>query len=101
MPHHPGHDPTNTERQARHRARRRAILAALAAPVDAGAVDASQVTASATDLDELDREGVKTAIRKLQKFDLLLLGPAPPPADAGDHLDPVEAVVARTGRSTM
>src|SRR4051794_2129472 len=32
---------------------------------------------------------------------LLLVGPAPAPADAGDHLDAAEAVVARTGRSTM
>ena len=32
---------------------------------------------------------------------LLLVGPAPAPADAGDHLEPAEAVVARTGRSTM
>ena len=32
---------------------------------------------------------------------LLLVGPAAPPADAGDHLEPAEAVVVRTGRSTM
>ena len=32
---------------------------------------------------------------------LLLVGPAAPPTDAGDHLDAAEAVVVRTGRTTM
>ena len=31
---------------------------------------------------------------------LLLVGPAATPADPGDHLEPAEAVVARTGRTT-
>src|SRR3954452_5875164 len=32
---------------------------------------------------------------------LLLVGPAPAPADAGDHLDAAEAVVVRTGDTTI
>src|SRR5689334_1005595 len=32
---------------------------------------------------------------------LLLVGPAATPTDAGDHLDPAEAVVVRTSRSTV
>src|SRR4051794_30634710 len=71
MPHRPGHDPTNTERQRRHRGRRKAILAALSAPLGDGTAEGPDARPAPVDPGRLDPQDVKSAIRKLAKMDRL------------------------------
>ena len=66
-----GPDLTNRERQARHRGRRKAILAALAAPVGAGPADAPDASPAPVDPDRLEPQDVKSALRKLSRIDRL------------------------------
>ena len=62
-------DLTNRERQARHRARRKASLMALAAPP--GPADARAASPAPVDPDRLDPIDVKSALRRLSKMDRL------------------------------
>src|SRR5690242_5698533 len=72
MPRDPRPDPTNAARQQRHKARKRAIAAAMAVPDGPdGAPDPAAGQAAAERLDQMDRDGIKTAIRKLHKLDRL------------------------------
>src|SRR3954463_5962097 len=68
----PRPDPTNVARQLRHRSRKRAMIAALSVPDGPdGKPDPAAGREAAERLNQLDRDGIKTAIRKLNKLDRL------------------------------